>query len=185
MRYRTHLQSLVEATLCAALAMILSLIPDIAGWLSPAWGVFPILVVALRRGTRYSFLASFLWGGLHFVLGHVYYLSFWQVILEYLIAFVVVGSSGIFSPIFQYYLNKGQRTKAFWQGLLALLTAVGLKYFCHFIAGVIFWSDYAGHLSPMIYSLVINGFAGVLTCIILGCLLAISLYAYPKIFKVS
>ena len=76
---------LVETALIAALAMVLSMIPDFASWFTPSFGAIPLVLFALRRGSKFGVLAGFLWGLLHFLLAKVYYLTLSQVFLEYIL----------------------------------------------------------------------------------------------------
>lgn len=96
-----NLNALVEAAIFAALAMVLSFIPDFVNWFTPSFGAVPLVVFALRRGPKYGLLSGLLWGLMHFVLGKVYYLAFSQVLIEYILAFVSMGLAGIFHKPFQ------------------------------------------------------------------------------------
>ncbi|MCC9736877.1 energy-coupled thiamine transporter ThiT, partial [Streptococcus agalactiae] len=75
---------LIETAIFAALAMALSMIPDFASWFTPSFGAIPLILFALRRGTKYGLFAGLIWGLLHFVLSKVYYLSLSQVFIEYI-----------------------------------------------------------------------------------------------------
>lgn len=159
-----NLTALVEAAIFAALAMTLSFVPDFASWFTPSFGTIPLVVFALRRGLKYGLLAGLLWGLMHFLLGKVYYLAFSQVLIEYIVAFVSMGLAGTFANSFQSALSLNQTKKALSLGVLASLLAVGVRYFWHFVAGVIFWGSYAPKgMSPLLYSISINGIAGLAT----------------------
>lgn len=158
---------LVETAIVASFAMSLSLLPDLAGWFTPSLGAIPLVVFSLKRGLRYGLLAGLIWGLLHFILGRVYYLSFYQVLIEYLLAFTCMGLAGLTSHKFQDALKKGNLlTSSFW-AILGITIAVLTRYFWHFLAGVIFWSDYAPKgMSPYLYSFMVNGSACGLTFIL-------------------
>ncbi|MEQ9810890.1 energy-coupled thiamine transporter ThiT [Streptococcus jiangjianxini] len=162
-----NLNVLVEAAIFAALAMVLSFIPDFASWFTPSFGAIPLVVFALRRGSKYGLLSGLLWGLLHFVLGKVYYLAFSQVLIEYILAFVSMGLAGIFANSFQTAIRSKQTKTAIITGLSASLLAVGVRYFWHFLAGVIFWGSYAPKgMSALWYSMSVNGVAGLATLIL-------------------
>lgn len=78
----SQLSALIETALVAALAMALSYIPDFASWFTPSFGAIPLVLFALRRGTKYGILAGLIWGLLHFILGKVWYLALSQVLLS-------------------------------------------------------------------------------------------------------
>lgn len=164
MSKKNRLLPLLETALIASFAMSLSLIPDFASWFSPSFGAIPLIIFSLRRGVKFGFLAGLIWGSLHFVLGKVHYLSLSQVIIEYLLAFLVMGASGLFAQSYQQSLKNQQINKAIFLAILGSLLAVILRYTFHFIAGIIFWGNYAPKgISPFLYSLTVNGIAGLLT----------------------
>ncbi|MHB9781261.1 energy-coupled thiamine transporter ThiT [Streptococcus sp. 10F2] len=155
---------LTEAAIFAALAMTLSLIPDFASWFTPSFGAVPLILVSLRRGLKAGLLAGLCWGLLHFLLSKVYYLSLPQVIIEYILAFLTMGLAGLYATPLKQALAQKEITKAFSLAALAATTAILVRYFFHFWAGILFWSDYAPEgMSPFLYSLSVNGTAGALT----------------------
>ena len=102
----------VEAAIIAALSMALSFIPDFAGWYSPSWGAIILVIFSLRRGLTPGLAAGLLWGLLHFALGKVYFLSVEQVLIEYVIAFAVMGLAGLLYSPFQKALKAEKYTSA-------------------------------------------------------------------------
>ena len=88
----------VEGAIVAALAMALSFIPHFMGWFSPSFGAIVLVVFALRRGLYPALFSGLVWGILHFVLGKVVYLSFSQVLLEYIVAFGAVSYTHLTLP---------------------------------------------------------------------------------------
>jgi thiamine transporter len=65
-----------------------------------------------------------------------------QFVLEYPIAFGVIGLAGLFKR----------------NELLGAVVGLGLRFLAHMIAGVVFWSEYAPPgMSPLIYSIIYNG----------------------------
>ena len=68
--------------------------------------------------------------------------------------------------------------------IFAVLIAAFAKYFWHFVAGVIFWSDYAWKgWGAVSYSLIINGVSGLLTALAAIIILIAVKKAYPKLFN--
>ncbi|WP_438466977.1 energy-coupled thiamine transporter ThiT [Streptococcus pluranimalium] len=180
-----NLNALVEAAIFAALAMVLSFIPDFANWFSPSFGAIPLIVFSLRRGPKNGLLAGLLWGLMHFIFGKVYYLAFSQVLIEYILAFVSMGLAGIFAQSFQAAIRSKESKKAICLGSLASLLAVGIRYFWHFLAGVIFWGSYAPKgMSALWYSFSVNGIAGssTLILVIISLILLVSAQANRLFF---
>ena len=164
----------VEGAIVAALAMALSFIPHFMGWFSPSFGAIVLVVFALRRGLYPALFSGLVWGILHFVLGKVAYLSFSQVIIEYIIAFGVMGFAGLLHHQFQSAIRNEKQ---------ALAIGVGIRYFWHFVAGFLFWGKYAPEgVSPYWYSFTVNGIAGLQTLVV-TIVVAILLLKYPRIYK--
>ena len=84
----------VEVAIIAALSMAMSFIPDFAGWFHRR-GEQLFLLFSLRRGLTPGLATGLLWGLLHFALGKVAFLSVEQVLIEYVIAFAVMGLAGL------------------------------------------------------------------------------------------
>lgn len=180
-----QLSALIETALVAALAMALSYIPDFASWFTPSFGAIPLVLFALRRGTKYGVLAGLIWGLLHFILGKVWYLALSQVLIEYIVAFVSMGLAGIFTVPFQNALAKDNKRRALFYATGGALLAIFVRYFWHFVAGFIFWGSYANGMSPYLYSFMVNGTAGLLTLVFVILALAIIIPTQGKLFLVK
>ena len=88
----------LEGTLFASIAMVLSFIPTgIGSSFNVSLGMIPLSFYAIRRGLGPGLYAGFIWGLLHFVTGSVYMLNFYQVIIEYTLAYAFVGVAGFYS----------------------------------------------------------------------------------------
>lgn len=122
---------------------------------------------SLRRGLTPGLAAGLLWGLLHFAVGKVSFLSVEQVLIEYVIAFAVMGLAGLLYSPFQKALKAEKYTSAITLACTAAFVGVGVRYFFHYIAGVIFWGKYAPEgMSPWLYSLTVNGTAALGTFIV-------------------
>lgn len=175
----------VEAAIIAALAMALSFIPDFMGWFSPSFGAIVLVVFALRRGMVPALLSGFLWGVLHFPLGKVAYLSVSQVLIEYIVAFTALGLAGVCYKQFQKALHDGDKVTATLFVILATIIGVGVRYFWHFVAGFLFWGQYAPEgMSPYWYSFSVNGIAGLQTAVV-TLVVALLLLNYPRIYRAN
>ncbi|AYW49357.1 energy-coupled thiamine transporter ThiT [Tetragenococcus halophilus] len=174
----------IEGTIIAALSVMLSLIPTDAGTtFTLSLGQIPLVVYALRRGTRPGILAGLIWGFLHFPLGQVIYLSIPQVLIEYILAFPFAGLAGIFAARLQRSLQVKKHGQARFSIISACLVGTFARYFWHFVAGYIFWGQYAmWGLSPVIYSLVINGVSALLTSLAAIVILLILERVFPSVF---
>ena len=94
------LQSLIEASIFAAFAVILDLLPSIK--LTPAISIsiamLPIFLVAMHWGIKAGMMSGFIWGLLQIILGDAYILTPVQAFLEYFVAFAFIGLAGACMP---------------------------------------------------------------------------------------
>lgn len=174
----------LEGTLFAAIAIILSLIPvGIGSSYSISLGTIPLTFFAIRRGVLPGLFAGFLWGILHFVTGTAYILNIYQVIIEYLFAFTSVGLAGYYSKAVINNIQSNHMMKA--RNYLIITAIIGsfVRWFWHFIAGVLFFGDYAvWGLDPVTFSLVFNGASMISTIAVTILVLVIMLKRSPSIF---
>ncbi|MCO6540746.1 MAG: energy-coupled thiamine transporter ThiT [Lactobacillus sp.] len=151
----------VEGAIIVALAMALTYIPHSLGISSIEfqYGIIPLIIYAWRRGFSAGVTAGVVWGLLDLILrgmskGSV--INPWQGILEYPVAFGVLGLAGLWAQQIQHHLKNNQQV--YWPMLLSGMVAVCAKYLLHFFAGGIVWAAYAPKsLNPWVYSLIING----------------------------
>ncbi|WP_241864985.1 energy-coupled thiamine transporter ThiT [Lacticaseibacillus sp. YH-lac21] len=126
-----------------------------------SYGIIPITVLALRRGTGAGMAAGLTWGVLDLLLigfSEGSFLNVVQGMLEYPIAFAVAGLGGIFAGRLQTAIKDGQLGRVFGYAWAAVVLGTVAKYFCHFLAGWVFWGSYAPKGMPAwLYSLAING----------------------------
>ena len=157
------LQALVEGAVMVALATVLSFIQVY----KLPWGgsitllsMLPIAVYSIKRGIGYGFAASFVYSLVQFVQGIADGLFGWGltpvmlaacILIDYILAFTVLGIAGIF--------RKGGI--AGWIGGTVL--AVFGRFVFHFLSGVVIWHSF-GELwtgfstdSEVLYSLLYNG----------------------------
>lgn len=144
------------------MATVLSLIQFPGPWVNGGsitlCSMLPICIIGYRYGVRWGLLSGFVHGLLQLLLGmnalkgvslETLVLS---VILDYLLAFAVLGFSGLFR-------NKIKNSSvAFAAG-----SAIGifLRFVCHFISGAFVWDTILGdtglNWAGILYSLNYNG----------------------------
>ncbi|WP_086331509.1 energy-coupled thiamine transporter ThiT [Candidatus Enterococcus mansonii] len=184
MHRKAELQIWIEGTIVAAIAMVLSFIPtNIGSSFSISLGMVPITLYALRRGTKAGFFSAFIWGLLHFPLAQVYYLTPIQVIIEYILAFGFAGFAGLYSGKLTQAIKNKEYAKS--SRIIIYATCLGtlMRYFWHFIAGVVFWGSFAlWGMNPWVFSFVMNGLSGGATAIVTSVVLVILLKINPNLF---
>lgn len=183
----TRLVVLLEASLMAAFAVILDLLPSIK--LSPSISIsiamVPIFLLSYRRGWRAGILAGFVWGILQIALGDAWIATPVQMIVEYFIAFAFIGFSGVFARNIQGALGSNRRSKAI--GWVVAATFIGslARYFWHFIAGFVFFAEYApDDMSPILFSFIANGITMLGSALLCSIVLVIITNIAPRLIKV-
>ncbi|PRY83859.1 energy-coupled thiamine transporter ThiT [Alkalibacterium olivapovliticus] len=174
----------LEGTLFAALAMVLSFIPSgIGSSYSVSLGMIPLTFFAIRRGFGPGIFAGFLWGALHFVTGSVYMLNVYQVIIEYTITYASIGLAGLYSGAIVQEIQSSKSSRVNMHITLAVFAGALGRYFWHFIAGWIFWGDYAlWGLSAMSFSLIMNGLSMISTAFVTVMVLLMVYSRSPLVF---
>lgn len=154
---------LVEGAAMVALATVLSFIRVF----KLPWGgsitllsMLPIVLFSIRRGVKSGMVVSFVYALVQFFQGVLDGLFGWGltpimliacILLDYVLAFFVLGLAGLFR----------KNGIAGWIGGIAL--AVGLRFVCHFLSGVVIWGSF-GELwsgfstdNTWLYSFLYNG----------------------------
>ena len=154
---------LVEGAAMVALATVLSFIRVF----KLPWGgsitllsMLPIVLFSIRRGGKSGLVVSFVYALVQFFQGVLDGLFGWGltpgmliacILLDYVLAFFVLGLAGLFR----------KKSIAGWIGGIAL--AVGLRFVCHFLSGVVIWGSF-GELwsgfstdNTWLYSFLYNG----------------------------
>ncbi|WP_353892160.1 energy-coupled thiamine transporter ThiT [Proteinivorax hydrogeniformans] len=133
---------LVEAGVMLALAIILSYLRlgRMPQGGSVSLQMVPIFIIALRWGVFPGVLTGAAFGLMQIFLGDAVIAQPLQGFLDYPLAFGVVGLSGLFSK----------------RQVLGVVFGGFFRFICHFIAGVVFFAEYAGDQNVFVYSGVYN-----------------------------
>lgn len=175
---------MIEGTIVAALAFMLSLIPTTIGSsFTISLGMIPMTLFALRRGLKPALLSAFIWGILHFPAGDVYFLSVVQVLIEYPIAFTFAGFAGLYAKKVQQALMNQDLSSARQNVIYGALMGTGARFFWHFVAGVVFWGSYAlWGMNPWVFSFIMNGLSGLATAIVTAIVAVLILAKVPQLY---
>ncbi|MED1411823.1 MULTISPECIES: energy-coupled thiamine transporter ThiT [Bacillus] len=183
----TNLQAMIESAILAAFALVIDILPlsiKLPTGGSISFAMIPIFIIAYRWGFKMAFLGGLIWGLLQIVVGDAIIVTPIQVIIEYFVAFAFVGFAGIFYKQIQQTLINGERKKTISYIILATFIGSLARYFCHFIAGIIFWGQYAPKgQSAFLYSLIFNGSTMIGSFILCTVLLIFLFITSPRLFK--
>ena len=172
----TKLLIMLEGVIIAAIAVVLSFLPIQTGtaYFDLSLGLIPLGIYMLRRGAAPGMIAGCLWGLLLIVLGKAWVLSPIQVIIEYPIAFAFGGFGGIWAGKLRNYISGKNNSAIVRTVIFAGLTSAVARWVFHFIAGVVFWGDYAPEeMSPVLYSLIGNGGSALANAVMMAVVLSI------------
>jgi thiamine transporter len=132
-------QVVAEVAILTSLSVILSRIPIFhmpqGGSITLA-SMVPIILLSLRRGPKVGIATGVLYGIIRLMLG-ANAIDPFQVILEYPIAFAVLGLAAFFPD----------------RPILGSTIAIVCRFLIHFAVGAIWWAPaYVPNLNPIIYS---------------------------------
>ncbi|HEY8444907.1 MAG TPA: energy-coupled thiamine transporter ThiT [Bacilli bacterium] len=179
---------MTEISILSALSLALdALASATSGFFFPDGGsigiaMIPIMVISFRRGIVAGLTSGFIVGMIQVLWGG-HFLEFTQYILDYPVAYTVVGLAGIFT-----YLNNRRLTVL--NVIMGSIFAGLMRYLSHFFAGVFFWGEYMQEsfdflsisftgLNVYTYSLVYNG-SYMIPTIIINTIVIYVLYKYAK-----
>jgi len=142
--YRFSTKIIAETVMFVAIATVLSYVKVLSlpqGGSVTAASMVPILWLALRRGPKVGLFAATVYGLVQFAL-EPYIFHPAQVLLDYPIAFGLLGVAGFFQK----------------HPYVGVLLGIFGRFFAHFISGLIFFSSFAPEgMNPAIYSAAYNG----------------------------
>ena len=135
---------IAEIVVFVSLATVLSYIKIFSlpqGGSITAASMVPIIWLALRRGPKVGLFAAAVYGLVQLVIGpYIFHPA--QVLLDYPIAFGMLGLAGFFQK----------------RPFLGVNVGIIGRFLAHFFSGIIFFADYAPEgIHPAIYSAVYNG----------------------------
>jgi thiamine transporter len=184
---RSNTLFIVEVAVFTALAYLLDFLANILSlkiWPeggSVSIAMVPIFIMAYRWGIKGGVLTGFLMGLLQFILGYSQIYTIVQGIIDYFIAFSVVGFAGVFTSQVKNAVNDNKKGK--WATYAVLGTFVGsaLRFVCHFISGVVFFGSYAPKGQPVaVYSILYNGTYMLPSFILSAIIVVLVISAAPK-----
>jgi thiamine transporter len=153
---RTRL--LLEIALTIALATVLSMLTI---WRMPqggsvSLGMLPLFVLAFRRGLAPGLVAGALYGLVDLMI-NPYVVHWAQLILDYPLAYLLVGLAGVVSV--RLMASGGQQPDRRFISLVATGITIGAlgRYLAHVLSGVIYFSEFAPAGQPVwLYSALYN-----------------------------
>ncbi|MCI8331883.1 MAG: proton-coupled thiamine transporter YuaJ [Clostridiales bacterium] len=158
----TKTKALVESAIMIALAVVLDMVKV---WNMPYGGsvtllsMLPIMLVSIRHGIGWGLGSAFCFACIQIITGGVFgwgltpVMLIGSLLLDYIVAFTVIGLAGLFR-------KKG--TSGIMAGIILVCV---LRFLSHFAAGFILWANLEQFIAfgqewvnrPVLYSLCYNG----------------------------
>lgn len=180
-----RLQMMMEIAIFASLGVVFDLLIPFkmpqGGSISLA--MLPIFVMAFRHGVIGGVVTGALVGTIQLMFAPQV-LTIVQPLLDYTIAYGVVGLSGLFARQVRQTARNGQKKRLMAFVLLATLLGAGVRYICHVISGIVFFAKYAeGPVVP--YSLVYNATYMVPSYVLCGVVAGLLFTTAPRLLRYS
>ncbi len=138
-------KTLAEIIVLVALAGALSLISHSFFRLQQGGsinlGMVPIIWLALRRGWKIGVFGGAVFGVVDLAIG-AFIVNPFQLILDYPLAFAVLGLAGLFPKY----------------PVIGVVVGVTGRFMSHFVSGIVYFADYTpAGMNPVVYSAIYNG----------------------------
>lgn len=176
---------LIEVAMLGALAFLLDLFSGVIGKLpqggSISLGMIPVFIMAYRWGLKGGLLTGLILGLLQAIF-NPYIVHPVQGFLDYYLAFILVGASGVFFKAIQNALTNNNKKAAIL--FITLGTVLGglLRAVAHVLAGVFFFASFAPEGTPvLIYSIGYNASYMIPTIIVSAIIVSLLLLTAPRL----
>ncbi|HET7579610.1 MAG TPA: energy-coupled thiamine transporter ThiT [Bacillales bacterium] len=174
-------QLMAEIAIMVALATVLGFIKFEAPWAyggSISLEMLPIVFMAFRRGVKIGVITGMIYGIVDFLISP-FFVHPISILVDYPIAFMLVGFSGIVKP----RLDSGKFSQA---SVIVLGTFIGsgLRFLAHFVSGFVWWGQYAPKGTPVVlYSLVYNAGYMIPSFILTAVVMVLLVVSAPRLVK--
>lgn len=144
MKQKLKLQALIEISLFSALALVFDLLMP---YRMPQGGsitlvMLPIFVMAYRHGLKGGLATGALVGTMQLLFG-AYIFTPVQFLLDYTVAYGLVGVAGIFAAQVKQSAKDGAKKTLTFYLILGALIGSALRYVAHVVSGIVFFAEYA------------------------------------------
>ncbi|MFJ7669319.1 energy-coupled thiamine transporter ThiT [Lysinibacillus sp. NPDC097195] len=155
---KKRLLMLVEIAIFAAIGLVLDQV-SFKVWAqggSVSLVMIPIILMAFRWGLWSGLATGLLIGVIQTMFG-AYIVHWLQGLLDYGVAFTVVGLAAIVrEPVLKAATALNKKKMAVYI-VIGTVLAGFLRYLAHTFAGAVFFAEYAGDQNAWVYSIIYNG----------------------------
>ena len=142
MKNNNIVRIIAEVGIFAAIGFVLDEIQGIAfasvftAGGSIGFAMVAVLIIAYRRGWLPAICTGLIMGLLDLITKS-YLITFWQVLLDYILPYALVGCAGFFKPLFDR--SESDKKKILFLCVGAVVGGL-LKFLSHFIVGMLVWA---------------------------------------------
>lgn len=155
-------RTIVTIGVCAGVAVLLSMIKFMSLPQGGGISLVPfllIMILSFMYGKAAGMTGGLVYSLVKLVTTTIFTVSPSQFLMEYIVCNMAIGCASMFGRDKKYKI------------LLGSLVVVAIDFSIHFLAGAIFFGEYAGEMNKWLYSLIYNGstsgFEGVLTVVVM------------------
>ncbi|HET7522117.1 MAG TPA: energy-coupled thiamine transporter ThiT [Bacillales bacterium] len=149
-----NVRFITDTAVMVAVAAILGFLKFDAPWAyggSVSIEMLPIVLMAFRYGLKGGLITGFIYGFVDFLIEPVFAHPI-QMLLDYPVAFMLVGFAGLVKP-----KPDSSKRRIGTTIVIGTLIGTGCRFVSHFVSGIVWWGQYAPEGTPVwIYSLVYN-----------------------------
>ena len=190
---KKKIRILAECAIMVALATVLSFVKLYAAPLGGSVTLFsmvPIIIIGLRYGLGWGLGSAFVYSGIQllFDLSYFSYVPTVKGIIlclffDYIIAFTMLGLSGIFRIKENELNNKKKMT---FKAIAATVVACLSRFACHYIAGVVVWYEITkeGDWNELVHKVGMYTYSFIYNISYLGPDMLLDLIAVPAVVTV-
>lgn len=153
--------TMTEIAVFASIGFVLDILANLySGFFvnggSISFAILAVIILSFRRGPIAGVCCGLIIGLLDltdgfYTVADTWYNSLFQISLDYIFTYMLVGLVGLAKPLIKKNLVVG----------VSVATLIGgfIKYLCHFLSGVLFWPQFENqpYNERIVYSLVYNG----------------------------
>ena len=187
MKQKTKIITMAEIAIFASIGFILDLLASLySGFFvnggSISFAMIVVVIISYRRGVLSGVCCGLIMGILDltdgfYTFADTWYKSILQIGMDYIFTYMAVGVVALAKPLIKRFN---------YVFIIVLSTIFGgvLKFFFHFLSGVLYWPEFPGQpfLERCLYSIVYNGSYMLPSIIVSGIIIGLMATKFKQLF---
>lgn len=187
MKQKTKIITMAEIAIFASIGFILDLLASLySGFFvnggSISFAMIVVVIISYRRGVLSGVCCGLIMGILDLTDGFytftdTWYKSILQIGMDYIFTYMAVGVVALAKPLIK-------RFNYVFIIVLSTIFGGGLKFFLHFLSGILYWPEFPGQpfLERCLYSIVYNGSYMLPSIIVSGIIIGLMATKFKQLF---